>query len=184
MFQRRIGLTPPRACPPSQDGCLSGQRQPTIHPQASASFQGPGWGGNHSTFSRPLGRLLGIGAHSGLKSPQKGVQALLCPPTPRQNPLPRAPTEPAQGVRGAGKGRGKDLVKGRVTVAGVHSAQGCLLWGGQQSPASRGLLVGACREKKLGAGPGLCFPDSLSRVRTWHIQVRGLGHTGGEGRCP
>lgn len=35
--KRRRGRTPPRACPPSQDGCLSGQRQPTIHPQASAS---------------------------------------------------------------------------------------------------------------------------------------------------
>lgn len=113
--KRRRGRTHPEAC----------STQPGRLPQWSAAhhsstgvclmFQGPGWGGNHSTFSRPLGRLLGIGAHSIQRAPEKLVFRPPVSPHPQTEPLPPPPNRACPGCPRSRQGprKGLPLVRGR-----------------------------------------------------------------------
>lgn len=186
MFQKEARSHPTPSLP-TQPGRLPQWSKAAHHSSTGVClvFQGPGWGGNHSTFSRPLGRLLGIGAHSGLKSPQKSwCSGLLCPPTPRRNPLPRRPNRACPGCPRSRQGPRKGLGEGTVRWPGCTQLRAAC-----SGEASRALppgvwAGGSLQREEAGGWPRPCFPDSLSRVRTCDIQVRGLGHTGGEGRCP
>ena len=101
---RRQNRTPPQACPPTQHGCLSGQRQLSIPPQASVSCSRALAGVEVAPhFPGPWGDCLALEPTVAKEPPDKLVFRPPVPPPPDGTLYPTAPTEPAQGVRGAGE---------------------------------------------------------------------------------
>lgn len=101
---RRQNRTPPQACPPTQPSCLSGQRQLTIYPQASVSCSRALAGVEVAPhFPGPWGDCLALEPTVAKEPPDKLVFRSPVTPPPDGTLHPTAPTEPAQGVRGAGE---------------------------------------------------------------------------------
>ena len=134
-------------------------------------FQGPGWVGNRATFSRPLGRLLSIGAHSGLKSPQNSWCSGFVSPTPKRNPLPYRPNRACPGCPESRRELRTGFGEGTVGWPGCTQLRAAC-----SGEASRALPPGvwagsSLQRDEAGGWPRACFSDSQSsRVRTCDIR--------------
>lgn len=116
--------------------------------------------------------------------PEKLVFRPPVSPTPRRNPLPRRPNRACPGCPRSRRGPRKGPGEGTVGWPGCTQLRAAC-----SGEASRALPPGvwagrSLQREEAGGWPRPCFPDSLSHVCTCNIQVRELGHTGGEGRCP
>lgn len=129
----------PTPSSPSQDAASVGKGSPPFIHRHLTHVPGPwlGWKSRH--IFQALGATAWHWSPQWPKEPPEQLVFRIRVPHPQTEPSTLPPQQSLPRVSRE-QARTEDGFWGRDSrVAWVHSAQGCLLWGGQQSPASRGL---------------------------------------------